>query len=83
MEQVLSDRATSFLIILKVCGDFKEGLNFWLNGCTENQIFLRNSFFSNADIHMFFIDLINNRMFTSKWNVYHKLLISQDVAKAK
>ena len=55
---------------MKVC------ILIWLHISTENQIFLRNSFFSNADIH---VSLLIHRMFTGESNVYHKLLISQEI----
>ena len=45
-------------------------------------MFLRNSYFSNADIHMLHmlanVSLLINRMFTSEWKVYHKLFILQE-----
>ena len=45
--------------------------------------FLEIHFSQMLMLTCFFVDLINNQMFTSKWNVYHKLLISKEVAKAK
>ena len=42
----------------------------WLNSYTENQIYRRYSFFSNTD---------QVSPFTSKWNVYYQLLISQQI----
>ena len=51
----------------------------WLHRCTENQIFLRNSFFSNADIHMFlywFIERLQvNRMHVASFWFYRKLIM--------
>ena len=51
----------------------------WLHRCTENQIFLKNSLFSNVDIHMFlywFVECLQlNRMcITSIW-FYRKLVM--------
>ena len=74
-------RVMSSLIIAKVSRDFNECLHSnWLNKCTENQIFLRSSFFSNFVIC---VSLLINRMSTSESNVYHKLLllISQEIGK--
>ena len=57
---------------MKVC------ILIWLHISTENQIFLRNSFFSNADIHMFlywFIGCLqmNQICITSCW--FHRKLV--------
>ena len=77
LEQVNWHRAMPFLIIFLIKFAYISRnvvwIIIWLNRCTENQIFLRNSFFSNADIHLFLYCLIEcfqvNRMcITGNWS---------------
>ena len=67
LKQVHWNRTMSSRIIINVCRDLKVVcILIWLKRCTENQIFFRNSFFSNADMNMFLYWLIEclqvNRM---------------------